>query len=448
MFKKGDAQEIMINLNQFDLGNSPKKYEHIIYYEWYTDIRAGGPTGYLANLLDGLNRIENNENPIIFFNILDKMPPTPLPEIKGIYKNVHDFFYNRACLKSFYIDHVSRYQKRLRTEYLNFLKSPNAMYCRDDMFGKMDLKQTKTIHVHTIGDAIKVRNSLNRIGAKRTKLLLTSHTPEAPSDEYYKDYLENGHEKKYADEVKKLWIEIEKRAFKAADILIFPSKEAMEPLYSTMEDFQELVKNKDIRFIPSGAKQLTSLLSKEEAKKKYGVEGKFVVGYVGRHNEVKGYDILQNAAQKVLMKDKNITFLIGGKQGNVFAPLNDERWIEAGWVNPADLFQAIDVFVLPNRMTYFDLVLLEVMSMGVPIIASATGGNKSVQQQTEALILYDNSADGLAESILTLSQATAEELENYSKRIRQEYEKNYTPSIFATHYISLINQIYADYSLL
>lgn len=222
----------------------------------------------------------------------------------------------------------------------------------------------------------------------------------------------------------------------------------MEPLYSTMEGFQKLIENKDIRFIPSGAKQLTTSLSKEEAKKKYGVEGKFVVGYVGRHNEVKGYDILQNAAQKVLMKDNNITFLIGGKQGNVFTPLNDKRWIEAGWVNPADLFRAIDVFVLPNRMTYFDLVLLEVMSMGVPIIASATGGNKSVQRQTGALILYNNSADGLADSILTLSQASAEELENYSKRIQQEYEKNYTPSIFATRYISLINQIYADYDLL
>ena len=417
----------MINLNQFDLENPEKKYEHIIYYEWYTDIRAGGPTGYLANLLDGLNRIENNENPMIFFNILDKTPPIPLPEIKGIYKNIHDFFYNRAYLKSFYIDHVSRYQKRLRTEYLNFLKNPTAMYCRDDMFEKMNLKRTKTIHVHTIGDAIKVKNSLKRIGDKQTKLLLTSHTPEAPSDEYYK---------------------IEKKAFEAADILIFPSKEAMEPLYSTMEGFQKLIENKDIRFIPSGAKQLTTSLSKEEAKKKYGVEGKFVVGYVGRHNEVKGYDILQNAAQKVLMKDNNITFLIGGKQGNVFTPLNDKRWIEAGWVNPADLFRAIDVFVLPNRMTYFDLVLLEVMSMGVPIIASATGGNKSVQRQTGALILYNNSADGLADSILTLSQASAEELENYSKRIQQEYEKNYTPSIFATRYISLINQIYADYDLL
>ena len=438
----------MINLNQIPFKSYDKKSEHIIYYEWHTDIRAGGPTGYLANLLDGLNRIENNNNPLVFFNTLDKEPAVPLPEIKGFHKVIHDFFYSKTYLKSFYIDHISRYQKRLRTDYMDFLSSPSKMYCRNDMFEKMDLKRTKTIHVHTIGDAIKVRNSLNRIGARHIKLLLTSHTPEAPSDEYYKEYLENGHEEKYANDIRNLWKKIEKEAFNSADILIFPSKEAMEPLFATMDDFQDIVAHKDIRFIASGAKQLKQTLSKHEAKKKYGVEGKFVVGYVGRHNEIKGYDILQNAAKKVMLQNDNISFLIGGKQGNVFTPLNDKRWIEAGWVNPADLFQAIDVFVLPNRMTYFDLVLLEVMSMGVPVIASATGGNKSVQEQTKSLFLYDNTVDSLAETILMLSKESLSTMRNYSNLIKREYENNYTPSLFAERYLSLINQIYEDYQLL
>ena len=61
----------MINLNNYNFN----KLNHVIYYEWYLDIRAGGPTGYLANLLDGLNRIENNTNPMIFFDTLPKQPP-------------------------------------------------------------------------------------------------------------------------------------------------------------------------------------------------------------------------------------------------------------------------------------------------------------------------------------------------------------------------------------
>jgi hypothetical protein len=39
----------------------PNRYKHLIYHEWYLDTRAGGPTGYLANLRWGLDRIDNPE---------------------------------------------------------------------------------------------------------------------------------------------------------------------------------------------------------------------------------------------------------------------------------------------------------------------------------------------------------------------------------------------------
>ncbi|WP_302163890.1 hypothetical protein, partial [uncultured Clostridium sp.] len=58
----------MINLNEKRMN----QLEHIIYYEWYLDIRAGGPTGYLANLLDGINRTEDNKNPLILFDTMEK----------------------------------------------------------------------------------------------------------------------------------------------------------------------------------------------------------------------------------------------------------------------------------------------------------------------------------------------------------------------------------------
>ena len=263
-------------------------------------------------------------------------------------------------------------------------------------------------------------------------------------DEYFKAYLEEGHNLDRATTIKNLWKCIEKRAFESADILVFPSIESMEPLSLTMDGFSELSKKKDIRFLPSGAKALKSVLTKEQAKKKYGVEGKFVIGYVGRHNEIKGYDILKSAAERVLKKDKNICFLIGGSQGKTFNALNDVNWIEAGWVNPADLFMALDAFVLPNRMTYFDLVLLEVMSMGIPIIASNTGGNKSVQNATNALALY-NDIDDLVHTILNFKSKDAGELECISQNVYSAYMENYTPEIFATNYLNLINQIYDDY---
>lgn len=187
------------------------------------------------------------------------------------------------------------------------------------------------------------------------------------------------------------------------------------------------------------------LLNQRRSQKKYGVSGKFVIGYVGRHNEIKGYDILKEAARKVLFQNENTCFLIGGKQGNTYSPLQHERWIEAGWTNPADLFMAIDVFVLPNRMTYFDLVLLEVMSAGIPVIASATGGNKSVQNMTDALILYQNTAVDLAEKIMEFSQLSDTNRKTISQKVLSSYEQFYTTKIFAEKYKNLINNIYNDY---
>lgn len=431
----------MINLNQIKTA----EWNHIIYYEWHLDPRAGGPTGYLANLLDGLNRLENNQNPLIFFDTMEKRHPEPQIEMRGAFRHIRDFFYKDESRRKFYINHISRHQKREHEAYVRFLERPDAIACQPGLFKDIRLEQTKTIHVHTVGDAVKVKNSLKKARAEQIKIMLTSHTPEAPSEEYFKGYLEQGQNRKRANEIREHWTNIEKMAFTYADILVFPSKEAMEPLQMSIEGFDTMIKGKDVRFIQSGAKKLSSSLTKEEAKKKYGLEGKFVAGYVGRHNEIKGYDILKEAAQKVLKQDERICFLIGGLQGNVFQPLNHERWIEAGWVNPADLFMAFDVFVLPNRMTYFDLVLLEAMSMGVPVIASRTGGNKTVQEHTDTLILYSNTADALAEEIIRFSQKTPEERDAASRKIQLEYEQNYTTMKFAQRYHKLLHQIYADY---
>lgn len=434
----------MIDLNI----NSFNKKHHIIYYEWYLDIRGGGPTGYLANLLDGLNRCENNEDPLIMFDTDIKRPSPPIQNPVGLHAVIQKWFYQKESTKSFYINRISRYQKALHNNYVTFLNNYNDMFCNDELFSKINLEQTKTIHVHTPGDAVKVKNTLNRLGKRDIKIMLTCHTPEAASNEYYKSALEQGYYAEKAEEIRQGWKIVERKAFEYADILVFPSKEAMEPLLLTMEGFQDIVASKDIRFMATGAKKLVSNLTKQEAKKKYGVEGKFVVGYVGRHNEIKGYDTLQKAASLVLDQNPELCFLIGGAQGNAFAPLHHDRWIEAGWVNPADLFMALDVFILPNKMTYYDLFLLEVMSLGIPIIASRTGGNKSVQNLTNTLCLFDNTEKDLADKISMFSSMPSDKLLNIGKETYSAYEKYFTTTSFAQRYIDTINKIYMDYQLL
>ena len=45
----------------------------------------------------------------------------------------------------------------------------------------------------------------------------------------------------------------------------------------------------------------------------------------------------------------------------------------SSWTNdPHSLINASDMFILPNKETYFDLIMLEVLSMGKIVLATNT----------------------------------------------------------------------------
>lgn len=57
----------MLNsLPHLKLLNNLKKV-HCIYFDWYLDPRAGGPTGYLANLRSGVQLNQSDFKERIFF---------------------------------------------------------------------------------------------------------------------------------------------------------------------------------------------------------------------------------------------------------------------------------------------------------------------------------------------------------------------------------------------
>lgn len=178
----------------------------------------------------------------------------------------------------------------------------------------------------------------------------------------------------------------------------------------------------------------------EELRKKYNIKTPYIISYIGRHNKIKGYDLLKDIAEKVLAERDDVTFLIGGKLSPDIEPLNHPRWIELGFVNPPDVLSISDCFILPNRQTYFDLVLLEVMSMGVPVFASATGGNKSVYEATNAINLYKD-IDECVEQITAYLDLDEDKQLALKEKTLQAYCENYTLEIFAKNYVKMIESL-------
>ncbi|WP_156118728.1 glycosyltransferase family 4 protein [Paenibacillus sp. FSL P4-0081] len=393
--------------------------------------RKGGPSGYLANLHEGLQ--QNNESDFKFitkektdesiFQKIDMiMPPGMSKKLKSL-KNKY-FDYNKEL--GFYNDWEH-----------------DLIICESDMRTFNDFS-IKSMHAHSPIDYIKVSNFLGE-EKKEVIKILTSHSPEAHFLEMYKYYVLR-YGIKRAGGFKDIHEKLNEKAFTEADVLIFPCEEAMDPYLETWPLFEKIIKNKQIKYILTGTNELNYEIDKTSYRYDKNIsEDEFVVSFVGRHESIKGYDLLKEAAEKVWKKNSKVKFLIGGLMSPL-NPLKDKRWIEVGWTSdPGSLINASDIFVLPNRRTYFDLVLLEVLSLGKTTVVSKTGGNKKVERMSEGIIGFDNgNADDLANQILMLSSLERDSIDKLGGLNKQVFKEEFNNNKFASSYTNLIKEINSE----
>ena len=176
-------------------------------------------------------------------------------------------------------------------------------------------------------------------------------------------------------------------------------------------------------------------------RRKYGIpDDALIVCYVGRHNEIKGYDALKSAATGLLAQD-DVWFLVAGREGPLFG-CDHPRWIEVGWTDdPHSLMAASDVFVLPNRETYFDLIMLEALSLGQIVIASRTGGNKYFERfNSPGIFLYDEPTE-INKLVQQIKKSSRSERASWGSANQSIYREEFTVDVFAHRYVSVMGEI-------
>lgn len=385
----------------------------VLVYMAYNALKpTGGPRGYLYNLDKGLKQIEDDEVEICY------LPDHAKEKYKASFNKLP------KAVKQFYFDHVML----KRTKHL--LADSVGHYATIDI-NKYDL-----IHFHSSLTLLSVRDSLKDY---RGIVLLTNHSPKPQHKEWIEDVISIREYQRHSIIYNQL-SELEARAYNLADYIVFPCEEAEEPCINNWSLYREIKeKNKQkYRYILTGTGLPLKTLNREEVCQKYNIpEDTFIINYVGRHNSTKGYDSLLKIGEKILEKHKNVYFLIAGKEGPLYG-LNHERWIEVGWINdPGTYYSSSDIFILPNKETYFDLVMLEALASETVILASKTGGNKYFEKyNSDGIVLYSDIDDAVAklDALLNLGHKKLKELARSNTEV---YQSQYTVQKFAKGYLSL-----------
>lgn len=174
---------------------------------------------------------------------------------------------------------------------------------------------------------------------------------------------------------------------------------------------------------------------------------KFLVGHAGalvdRH---KGQRVLLDAARQLAGRapDMHFVFLGDGEDRDALqgesADLPNVTWM--GFKeNIGDYLAGLDVFAFPSRNEGLGSVLLDVMDMRIPIIASDVGGIPDIVQHRKTGLLVDNGdAEALAEGLIRLHDEPA--LRDHLVCGASERLHEYSVEAMAKAYMSIYQGIF------
>jgi glycosyltransferase involved in cell wall biosynthesis len=151
-------------------------------------------------------------------------------------------------------------------------------------------------------------------------------------------------------------------------------------------------------------------------RRELGMEGRFVVGMVGRINEAKGQHLLIRAVASI--GDERVhAYFVGHEMKKGYVDSLKQLAADLGissrvhflgfMKNPHHFYQACDAVVLASKRETFGLVLIEAMQAGTTVVGSNSGGVVEIIDDNETGLLFESqNAESLAEKISLLAQDT------------------------------------------
>lgn len=220
-----------------------------------------------------------------------------------------------------------------------------------------------------------------------------------------------------------------------------------------VQELNNYVPAPKIRKIENGidVQRYRRVMEKDEAKKALGLEGKQVIGFVGRLSPEKGISYLLQATYKLVSEGHDLSTIIVGDGDNLDALKAEvkslgieDRVVFTGKRDDTPLiYSALDVFVLPSLKEAFPMVILEAMACGVPIVATRVGDiPRIIESNVSGLIVEIRDVTALRQAIqyLLLDTKKADHLAiTASKVVYDSYSSTFMANKYEAVYAQVIS---------
>lgn len=145
--------------------------------------------------------------------------------------------------------------------------------------------------------------------------------------------------------------------------------------------------------------------AQRDIRRRHGPNGEKLLFFVGRMTYEKGLHVLLEALPKILEKHPDTRLVVGGKNGEQFAPQAERMGIGhavdfLGYLTDKErdyLYQSVDGAIFPSLYEPFGIVALEAMALGCSVITTSVGGlGEVVDHMRNGLTVYPNDPESIA----------------------------------------------------
>lgn len=385
---------------------------------------GGGPAGYAFHLQQALGIVEGVDRlieivvpagvrlkvdnpqaePSWRFRLLKKMPRW----LAGAVLGVHTAYTVRNALR-----------------YFGF---------GDDQIDKLRRAQVVVFHDY--------RLAFSYVHAYRTRpeqqVLLMPHSPTDLTSELIENWRGVLGDSPIWKLLHKTLVRLELETFLRAAGVITPCRNALEGYFLGLPCSQTFLSTIPVYEVKTGVRGLNATQTSSEVRKRWGVApGEKVVGYFGRRHPHKGFDLFVRVAELAYERGwRGVRFVSAGK-GHLPSPRHLPNYLDLGYLTNqlADAVAAVDLVVVPNRVSYFDLFILEAMSLGKVVLTSRVGGNVCFDAPG-ILFVEELTAESFLQNIEKL--LSQDELREFMGRENQRYfEQEYDLLSFAKRHLLL-----------